>query len=159
GRMNQRDAKAAAVRTKIEKAGEVADLVDGDEEARLLSAPGRGGLTPLLLFRWRRHLRDRLGLEAAEVGGIAAEGPAASIALAAGPLSELLVLAKEELRHRLRKLELADAARSVQQDGVRQPVETPLERIEDRLVPGMHQRPCSADLIWSRTSATSPEAS
>src|SRR5262249_22625901 len=95
-----------------------ADLVDGDEKARLLGAPGRG-LAPLLLrFRFRRRLRDRLGLEAPEVGMIAAEIPAAAVAFAARARRRISVLAKEELGQALGERELAHAARPVDQQRV-----------------------------------------
>src|SRR5438094_561219 len=90
--------KGAVVGDLFQEVGEAADLVDRDEKARLLGAPGRG-LAPLLLrLRFRRHLGDRLRLEAPEVGVIAAEIPAAAVALAAGTLRRIGVLAKEELR-------------------------------------------------------------
>src|SRR6266849_8013786 len=132
------------MRADVQKARELADLLDEDIEAGLLRAPGRG-LAPLLLFRRRRQLGDRFGLEAAEIGMVAAEVPAAAIAASAGALRRLGVLAKEKLRDPLRQRELADAARAVQQQGMRQ-ARAGLQRIEDRLVPEMHQRPCSADL-------------
>src|SRR5690348_828645 len=147
------------MRPQVQERGELADLLDQDEEARLLRAFRRGGLAPLFLFGRRRHLGDCLGLEAPEVGVIAREIPAAAIALSAGSSFRIFVLAEHELRHGFGELELADAARTVEQDGVRQAIHAGLQRIKDRLVPGMHQRPCSADLIWSRTEATSPDAS
>src|SRR5207244_10816488 len=107
-----------------------------------------------------RALRGvRPGVGAAGSGMGAAEVPAAAIAAAAGPLRRLGVLAKEKLSDALGQRELADAARAVQQQGMRQALAGFLQRIEDRLVPGMHQRPCSADLICLRTAAASAEAS
>src|SRR5205823_3250060 len=122
--------------SQVEKGGELTNLLDQDEEARLLRALGGGGLAPLLLVCLRRQLGDRFRLEAPEVRVIAREIPAAPVALTAGARLRVLVLAKEELRHRFGERELADAARTVQQDRVRQAVEAALERIEDRLVPG-----------------------
>src|SRR5438552_5140902 len=156
--MDQRDPQRAAMRADVQEACELADLLDEDIEARLLGAPGRG-LAPLLrLFARWRQLGDRLRLEAAEIGMVAAEIPAAAIAASARTLRRLGVLAKEKLSDALGQRELADAARAVQQQGVRQAL-TRLQRIEDRLVPGMHYRSSSADLICVRTAAASPEAS
>src|SRR2546430_4525963 len=107
------------MRADVQKARELADLLDQDVEAGLLGAPGRG-LAPLLLFRRRRQFGDRLGLEAAEIGMVAAEVPAAAIAAAAGTLRRLGVLAEQKLSDALGERELADAARAVQQQGVRQ---------------------------------------
>src|SRR2546425_471927 len=93
-------------------------------------APGRG-LAPLLLFQRRRQLGDRLGFEAAEVRMVTGEIPAAAVAAAAGTLRPLGVLAEQELRDALGERELADAARTVQQQGVRQALAC-FQRIENR---------------------------
>src|SRR5205814_3171473 len=70
GRMDEGYSPAAAVRSHVQESREIADLVHRDEEARLLRALGSRGLIflscPLLLFRWRRQLCDRLGLQAPE---------------------------------------------------------------------------------------------
>ena len=89
---------------------------------------------------------------------VTGEIPAAAVAAAAGALRRLGTFAKEKLRDALGQRELADAARAVQQQGVRQALAR-LQRIEDRLIPGMHYRPSSAALICLRTAAASPEAS
>src|SRR5205807_4324816 len=99
--MDERDAQGAAMRADVQKARELADLLDEDKEAGLLRAPGRGGLAPLLLFHGRWQLGDRFGLEPAEVRMVAAEIPAAAVAAAAGALRGLGVLAKEKLRDAL----------------------------------------------------------
>src|SRR5438067_708115 len=141
------------MRAQVQEAGEGADLVDGDEKAGLLRAPG-GGLAPLLLrLGVRRRLGDRLGLEPPEVGMVAAEIPAAAVAGAAGTCGRIGVLAKEELREALGERELADAARSVHEERMRQPLAPALQRLEDRLVQGCIYRPSSAVLICSRTCA------
>src|SRR5438128_3829924 len=145
------------MRADVQKARELADLLDEDVEAGLLRAPGRG-LAPLLRFQRRRQLGDRLGFEAAEVRMVAAEIRAAAVAAAAGTWRRLGVLAEQKLRDALGERELADAARAVQQQGVRQALAR-LQRLEDRLVPGMHYRSSSDDLICVRTAAASPEAS
>src|SRR5207249_399291 len=119
GGMDKRDAQGAAMRADVQKARELAHLLDEDVEARLLRAPGRG-LAPLLLFHRRRRLGDRLGFEAAEVRMVTSEIPAAAVAAAAGTLRRLGVLAEQKLGDALGQRELADAARTVQQQGVRQ---------------------------------------
>src|SRR5437870_4110351 len=119
------------MRADVQKAREFADLLDEDVEAGLLRAPGRG-LAPLLLFQRRRQLGDRLGFEAAEVRMVTGEIPAAAVAAAAGALHRLGVFAKEKLREALGQRELADAAWTVQQQGVRQALAVLLQRIEDR---------------------------
>ena len=157
GRVHQRDAQGAAMRAQVEEAGQPADLVDGDVEARLFRAPGRG-LAPLLLFRRRRQLGDRLGLKASEIRMTAGNEPAATVAAAARALRAVGVLAKEELRHLLGERELADAARAMNQERVRQALAL-FQRLQDRLVPGMHQRLASTDWSCLRTAPASTDAS
>src|SRR5947207_4655721 len=120
------------MRADVQKARELADLLDQDVEAGLLRAPGRG-LAPLLLFHRQRQLGDRLGFEATEVRMVTGEIPAAAVAAAAGTLRRLGVLAKQKLSDAFGERELADAAWTVQQQGVRQALAS-LQRIEDRLV-------------------------
>src|SRR6266850_6562301 len=156
--MDKRYAQGAPMRADVQERSELTHLLDEDEEARLFGAPGRG-LAPLLLFcRHRRQLGDCLGLQAPEIGMVAREIPAAAVAAAARSLCTIGVLAKEELRDALGQRQLADAARAVQQQGVRQ-ARARSQRIEDRLVPGMHQRSCSADSTCLRTLAASLDAS
>src|SRR5712692_4449601 len=117
--MDERDPQRAPVGVQVQKAPELAYLVHRDEEARLFGAPGRA-LAPLLRLFGRRQLGDRFGLEAPEIRMIASEIPAAAVAAAARTLRRVGVLAKEELRDSLGQRELADAARAVQQQRVRQ---------------------------------------
>src|SRR6185369_16521177 len=99
------------------------------------------------------------GLQSPEVRMVAGEIPAAGVAASAGARLWIGVLAQEQLGEVLGQRELADAARAVDQKGVRQALARFLERIEDRFVPGMHQRPASAPVICSRTSPALREAS
>src|SRR3712207_7441220 len=54
--------------------------------------------------------------------------------------SDLVVLAQEKLRDALGKRELARASSAVDEKGVRKALEPRCERVEKRLVPGMHQK-------------------
>src|SRR3954452_20635426 len=98
--MHQRDSEGAAVRADVEEVGQRANLLDTDEEAGLLGAPGRGvgrsALLAALLLR-RRHFGDCFGLDTSEVRVVAGEVPAARVALVARPGGGIGVLAKEEL--------------------------------------------------------------
>ena len=155
--MNERDAQGAAVRASVEEVGELADLLDRDDEARLLGAPGRGLSCPppLLLRIRRRHLGDRLGLEAPEVRMVAGEVPAAGVAAVAGARLRIGVLAKEQLREALGERELADAARAVQQKGVRQALRALCSDSRIGWFQGCIRSPAAADLICSRTAGAS----
>src|SRR5262245_2500146 len=90
--MHQDHARATAMRADVEKIRELADLVDLDLDARLFAFPGRRVLGQLSGWLFP----ENLGLQAAQVRMIAAEVPAARIALVAGPFSGCL--AKEQLR-------------------------------------------------------------
>src|SRR5689334_21138636 len=132
--MDEGHAQAAAVRAQVEEVGDGADLLDLDLGARL------GGLfRRRLVFLLLRRLGERLGLEAAEIGMAAGEVPAAALAAPAG-LRAGGRLAQQELRDALGERELADALHAVDQQRVRQPFGARRDGVEDRLVPGMHQK-------------------
>src|SRR5688572_413173 len=90
---------------------------------------------------------------------VAAEEPAAPVALAAGPAGRLGGLAEQELGDAFGERQLADTLHAVDEERVRQPRRARRDRAEDRFVPGMHQSsPSSMDsALW--IAATSRLAS
>src|SRR5688572_4471827 len=132
GRVHESHAQPAAVRPDVEEIGELAHLVDLDFDAGLLRA-ARGCV---FLGLRRRILRQRLGLEATKVRVVPGEVPAAG---GAGIARFRRTFAQKELRGALRERQLSDALRPVEEQRMRQPLHAPRDRIEDRLVPGMHQ--------------------
>src|SRR2546426_12681399 len=109
--MDQRDARAPAVRADIEEIGQLAHLIDLDLEARLAAA--RGGFALLLRRRGIGRRRQRFRLEAADVGMVAAGAPAATFAGAARLARRLPGFAEKELGDPLGERKLADALRAV----------------------------------------------
>src|SRR6185295_3560665 len=119
--------------------------------------PLRGTFDRLLARR--RLFLQGLGLEAAEVEMVAGDKQAAASAGAARPLGRVLGLAKQELGDSFGEGELADAARAMNQQGMRQSRQPLADGFEDRLVPGMHQSPASSRVIALRIEPWSPDAS
>ncbi len=134
------------MRADVEKVLEAAHLVDLDLEAGLAAL--RGTFDRFLARR--RLFLQRLGLEAAKVEMVAGEKQAATGAGAAGPFRHGFGLAKQELGDPFGERELADAARTVDQQGVRQSRQPLADGFEDRLVPGVHQSPASSRVIALR---------
>src|SRR2546426_1915727 len=156
-RVDQRDAQAAAVRADVEEIGQLAHLVDLDLEARRAAA--RGSFALLLRRRGVGRRRQGFRLKAAEVGMVAAGVPAAALAGAARLARRVPGFAKKELGDPLGEPQLADALRAVDQQRMGKPPGPMLERFEQRLVPGVHQRSARWVSMASRTAATSLLAS
>ncbi|CUJ09823.1 Uncharacterised protein [Bordetella pseudohinzii] len=121
GRIDQRDAPAAAVGGRIEPGLQGADLVDADVLGRcFLRAGARGGLGPVFggLGRLGALLGgQRVGPHAAQVRMIARGHPGAGRAGAAGPALAGR-FAQQAGRGGRGEIQLADAGRAMDEPGV-----------------------------------------